>query len=622
MTGTLEGLDALLSEGGYKHYNRHELEQSADRRCSLCVEIWGAVKRGAWANEVEASATRDHIQVFATTATPRGSPRRTQLRSLEVQIPSDPYRRVFFLVTFEDDLASAFVPGRRESKDLSPEMVSGIQQWLHDCANDHLSCPRRRTPQLPRRVLDVGINNLRSSIDLEGCPGSSPVRLHQSRNAERAPFAALSYCWGTDAQNYVTTTSNLLNHTRALPNDPPKTIADAIEVCRKIGIRYLWVDALCIIQDDNEDKLEDITNMGSIYKDASVTIVAACAEKATDGFLSNGKLIEANVQLPFYINESTYGSVYLRQRSSRSEIYSVSEPIFQRAWALQELLLSPRALIFNWFQITTKCRTAGFQPVLKTHVAFQFQSFNLPASVFGLEDARLARIGAAARETTRSVSEGQTQDRLWTSIIHEYSDRDLALFDDRLPALAGIAAELAKVWDDTYLAGFWGKSITKHLGWYRSTPRTRDPRLLDWTKRMGSPSWSWAAAPFPVHIREVRNPDAKLVDSDVQLVSAKAPFGQVKSASITLEARVLRGLDEELLLEYHRTALGSGSDVIELDYEDPKPELKDCKLVYLGGENDREIFLAVETSKSSKSWYRRVGDEANNKGNYDSTKRR
>jgi Heterokaryon incompatibility protein (HET) len=492
------------------------------------------------------------------------------------------------------DPASGLVPGRRGSKELNPKMVGKIRRWLGDCLNKHPSCPRSCTPELPRRVLDVGTD-------------ISTVRLHQSLKDEKAQYASLSYCWGDSGKQITTTNSNLDDHMLALPRHLPKTISDAIEVCRKVRIRYLWIDALCIIQDNSTDKLEQIAKMGSIYKSSTVTIVAASAERVTDGFLSNEKPIETIAQLPIFIDNSTCGTVYLRIHDS-DYIYSSEEPISQRAWTLQELLLSPRALIFDSSQVTLKCIEHAFQPVLDTYVNFEFGCCDLPVSVFGLLDKQFAW-----RDTqdSREYYLKHTQDRKWKEIIQEYSQRNLTFFDDRLPALAGIATELAKSWNDIYLAGFWKKTITQHLGWYRSESAFRSTRNsknfegVDGTNLIGSPSWSWVTAPFSVSVQGCEYPDTKLIDSGVLLESQKSPFGKVKDAFIALEARVLKASDLDLSMKFKSWPSPPYDNSIGLDFEAPKLDSGNCRLVHLGHGRDRWMFLVVEKSLGGR--FRRVG---------------
>ena len=618
MTGTPEGLGALLSDGGYKHFNWYEIQETAAGGCAICRAIWDVTEHEDWDYEDDGSVTRAEIRILASfTRLPspvegrlsRHPLNNIHLHSLDVQIPLDPAPMIlewarFNLVTLEGKLtlrektfdsnadsgiadpASGFVPGRRESKELNPKMVAEIRRWLEDCLNKHPSCPRGSTPKLPRRVLDVGADN-------------STIRLHESLKNEKAQYATLSYCWGSGVQQLTTTTSNLHDHMLALPRHLPKTISDAVEVCRKAGIRYLWVDAFCIIQDDSSDKSNEIAKMGSIYKNSTVAIVAASAEKVTDGFLWNGKPEEPIAQLPMFVDNSTSGTYYLRMQDS-DKIYSSEEPIFQRAWTLQEILLSPRAIVFDSCQITLKCLGHGFQPVHETYIDFEFQ-LELPVSVFGLVDENLARI---KEEETRENYLTVTQNRIWKQIICEYSKRDLTLFDDRLPALAGIATELAKSWNDVYLAGFWKKTIIQHLGWYRSTPALNFEGV-HCTKRIGSPSWSWVTVPYPVSITELDRTDAKLIDSGIQLVSQKSPFGMVKGAFIALEARVLRASDLDLTLKFSDWPSRPYHDGIGLDFEYQKPELDNCRLVYLGGDEFWNMFLVVQ--KSEGRAFQRVG---------------
>jgi hypothetical protein len=139
---------------------------------------------------------------------------------------------------------------------------------------------------LLKRVVDVG--NEPSSL----------VRLHISKAQERGQYAALSHCWGGE-QAAATTIANLRAQTQGIPTQSLRaTILDAIKVTRGTGLRYLWVDTLCIVQDDSEDKHTGISTMGSIYKNATFTIAAFSAERASEGFLFNSKADQPIVKLP------------------------------------------------------------------------------------------------------------------------------------------------------------------------------------------------------------------------------------------------------------------------------------------------------------------------------------
>lgn len=479
-------------------------------------------------------------------------------------------------------------------------MAPKIRRWLNECLDDHRSCPRRCDHPLPRRVIDL----------------ESPIlRLYQSGPDEKGSYATLSYCWGGVAQP-TTTISNLQDQLHSIDSTRlPTTITDAIDVCRAIGLRYLWVDALCITQDNYDQKQEDIANMGMIYKNSTVTIVAASAAKVSHGFLGNGKPEERGAQLPLYIDESTTGTVYLRMKGG-SETYMSKEPIFQRGWTYQELLLSPRAIIFDSNRITLKCLTEFYASVFETDLELNIDAPELPVDVFGMVDEELAGRDPREIKESRDYYIDVTQDSTWNWIVHDYSERELSSFGDRLPALAGIAAELAAVWGDTYLAGFWRRTIVRCLGWRRTNRKFHNPDygppkdlfegVVDLARRTESPTWSWVTAPYPVTIDDLGRPDSRLVGSGVQPMSERSPFGQVRSAYIALEARVLdvaAALGPDVKFQTWR-AWPRYDHGILLDFEEPKPAIEKCSLVYLGG-SPKHIFLVVERTETGE--YHRIG---------------
>lgn len=143
---------------------------------------------------------------------------------------------------------------------------------IKNCQEEHLGCPDSTIPLLPRRVIDVG------------CKEEKTLRLYEPKEDERGRYTTLSYCWGSEPQ--FTTT---LDSRAGLLQDMSKcklsqTHLDAIRVTRELGIRYLWIDALCIIQDSAVDKMIDIPNMSTIYRNSTITIAASEAKSAHSGF--------------------------------------------------------------------------------------------------------------------------------------------------------------------------------------------------------------------------------------------------------------------------------------------------------------------------------------------------
>lgn len=120
---------------------------------------------------------------------------------------------------------------------------------MQDCLLNHEQCPRPDSSFIPTRLIDVGKDD-----------GKQSIHVHLT-SGEKAPYAALSYCWGR-SQPVTTNTLNINGMLRGIATSTlPQTILDAITVTRKLGLRYLWADALCIIQDSASEKDEEIAKM-------------------------------------------------------------------------------------------------------------------------------------------------------------------------------------------------------------------------------------------------------------------------------------------------------------------------------------------------------------------------
>ncbi|KAL8376188.1 hypothetical protein RB595_007342 [Gaeumannomyces hyphopodioides] len=195
-------------------------------------------------------------------------------------------RRIAFfsILAAQDTPASAVIPAHLPLWDTASESTfSRIHDWIQDCSSNHRCLAARvPSPQSPRRVLDVS--------PLEIVPNVRVVELPPS---ERRPdYVALSYCWGDPMHHKQLRTlrENLDRHRREIKvSHLPRTIRDAITTCRRLRVRYLWVDALCIVQDDDDDRTAEIANMGAIYAAAHFTIAASAAGGCADGFLKPGR---------------------------------------------------------------------------------------------------------------------------------------------------------------------------------------------------------------------------------------------------------------------------------------------------------------------------------------------
>lgn len=119
---------------------------------------------------------------------------------------------------------------------LSSDCVARIKEMLESCKTHHARCASTELPVLPTRVVQVG--------DAE----TPPKLLHTQGN--RADYIALSHCWGAE-QNLTTTKATLTERMEGIPwRILPKTFQDVLTLAREFGFAYVWIDSLCILQDD------------------------------------------------------------------------------------------------------------------------------------------------------------------------------------------------------------------------------------------------------------------------------------------------------------------------------------------------------------------------------------
>jgi hypothetical protein len=218
----------------------------------------------------------------------------------------------------------------------TPESYRMMRMWIDECIDDHGTwTPYKQdlSSSPPARLLKV-----------RRASGSYAVSLVECGDGQDTEYVALSYCWGGE-QVHKTTKASLQATKGVLSFEHlPATIQDAVKVTFQLGYDHIWIDSLCIVQDDDAEITKEIAKMPSIYSNAVVTIAAAKAQSVAEGFLHQ------RVAPPLITNMQLLGATGAPQYVSLVETTGSDNqtmPLNGRAWALQESLLSARVLEFR-----------------------------------------------------------------------------------------------------------------------------------------------------------------------------------------------------------------------------------------------------------------------------------
>ncbi|KAH7115593.1 heterokaryon incompatibility protein-domain-containing protein, partial [Dactylonectria macrodidyma] len=326
---------------------------------------------------------------------------------------------------------------------------------------------------VPKRLIDVGL------------PEQPFIKLVQT-DGRPLDYVALSYCWGENQTGRITTRETVSEMMQGVSLTLlSQTILDAVTVVRRLRLRYLWVDALCIIQgqDNTGDWADELQKMGQIYNNAYLTIAATSASAASEGFLNHRN--RGGIPIDFRARKSDQCEGIIFFRESITVDHSFTEdvhgsPLLKRAWVKQERVLSRRTIDFSSNQIFWTCRLTRYSEDGQQHSDDGIES---AALIHCLRTFHLS-MGMARKQ--KDMFQGLFF-RAWSDLVQEYSTLQLKYESDRLPALAGIADIASRIISDQYLSGIWKANLSSGLLW---NP-TKYPVKLSGVA--GVPSWSWAS---------------------------------------------------------------------------------------------------------------------------------
>ena len=376
-------------------------------------------------------------------------------------------------------LWSKLGPARDVSEDSSSDACIALaKRWLSGCLSSHSACKRNGIPILPSRVIEVGNNN-------------DEIRLYLNQSNKRAEYAALSHCWG-GSHPMILTKANLEKMQQSIIfDDSSKTFREAVGVTRRLGIPYLWIDSLCILQDkdDLSDWEKEAPKMSDIYNSATITISAASSVNTSGGlFPKIEDRRSRNEKIVLQITGPNGCSEPIHVRSRHKDLFSIKDVVHSsmqpeqphlrsRGWVLQEDQLAPRMLQFRKEELAWICSTYSrcecrLRPSLPIPHPFR----------------------AAPGTIAKTPELTQALDLQWPAIVMEYSRRDLTRISDRIAALSGLANYMEHQTSDTYYCGLWYEDLAFQLLWYMDRNITTEP----FSARFQFPyaqSWSWTSVP-------------------------------------------------------------------------------------------------------------------------------
>lgn len=432
--------------------------------------------------------------------------------------------------------------------------------WLKDCRSSHADCPRVMASPLPTRLLDL------SGVKSGGT--SQDPFLYISDADERSEYVALSYCWGEqENEDFVLTQSTLKRKMEIIPlSSLPQTLRDAITITKWLGFRYLWIDALCILQDSKEDWEKEAAVMGKVYFNAVVTIAASAASASSQGFLLPREDFDATApQLVFCGPDGTRGLVSVRYRFPSAT--DIGQPLDLRGWALQERLLSPRLLSYETRQLRWTCPTDTYLEGEGNPESIPSRNPMFPSSLINFSTAP-SSIPSSLISASRPYDYETDPFYQWAAIVEGYTGRGLKYQTDRLPALSGIASQVQQtLGGDEYLAGLWKSHMPRALAWIVTGRNKLGKRSRELAGTWHCPSWSWAS--IIGEIRYLYNYDdaknkipslLKFLNHRITL-SGLNPFGSVSAGIIQVRGRLKRAgciMITNSADDYHRYGTKSG----------------------------------------------------------------
>ncbi|KAF4635203.1 hypothetical protein G7Y89_g2896 [Cudoniella acicularis] len=346
-----------------------------------------------------------------------------------------------------------------------------ISNWLRNCHSNHAKCRYNQTSFYPSRLLYLG----KEGVDIK--------LVVTAIQQPRGPYLTLSHRWGSE--DYTKLESSTIHQFQCGIDIStlPLTFQDAIEVTRRLGFQYLWIDSLCIMQDedDKSDWQYESPKMGEIYSNALLNLSATSATNSSSSLFVDRDL---GTILPSPI-ELNIGGTIQQYHLFDGKIWEdevTCAPLNRRGWVFQERILARRVLHFGRRQLAWECRQLD---------AMEIFPHGLP--LIAGSTLQKKEVGFTLEGTSPQVSPKKNQKAysLWQEMVEAYSECSLTRSEDKLVALSVLAKSMRDATSDEYVAGMWRRTMAFDLPWWRETESRKLYPINGNPYR--APSWSWAS---------------------------------------------------------------------------------------------------------------------------------
>lgn len=526
---------SVKNDGGeVPHHGLESLATRATNGCHLCLTIYMSIEPVSLAQFRKGCTTslgfawispiaRDQARLkFRYVRAPTSGSGPASSSSSQTSLSSGETSGVLIVELMLVKPEHAVEPGvktidPRSASTSSPESLQVARQWLDDCAFNHMKCSVAERSHIwkPTHLLDVSIRGPRGVQGVKLVDGVFLDPLSE--------YVTLSHCWGRGKPVRLTKKTLPALRQGIAASTLPKTFADAAQATEKLGFRYLWIDALCILHDNEQAVLKEISQMSRVYSEATLNLAATSAPDDATGLFYSRNVAALQPCVVQVEGAGIQDGMYKCLRSTIWRDLVDSAPLSKRAWVFQERCLAKRTLHFTRNEVLWECQQMNCSEVFPR---------GLPANFSDNTSHDEAPPFRKREHHQRSNN--------WHDLVRMYSHGKLSYSTDKLLAISGLARQYLlrnRLREQDYAAGLWKPQLAHDLLW--RIEEGRGPT------KYRAPSWSWASLDGIVTYSESLSRAAKDACAeflDVQVTAKHDVFGPVESGRLKIQGMLIRGL--------------------------------------------------------------------------------